>query len=229
MLEKRQYHIVINHLQVLPKKDVEQYASEMMDKPYSDERGWGYADVIRTGNTINATLQKRIPTYYSIWNEEEQLLERQLVQIVKEIPFEMDFGQHLLLAEGTNTQLNYVKQSFRQVFWNEFVYEEINLLPVDYINMLTESHLLTSIGELTINDFQYEGSLIGRYTAKPTSQLDILKKIGEHAKNIIRAKLKVTINNEECLLCVSNRNVLVLESSDDAKEAFVNYLKANLN
>ena len=229
MSEKRQYHIVINHLQVLTKKDAERYATEMMETPYSDERGWGYADVIRISNVINATLQKRIPTYYSIWNEEEQQLERQLVQIVREIPFEMDIGQHLLLAEGTNTQLNYVKQSFRQVFWNEFVYEDINLLLVDYINLLTESHLLTSIEELTINDFQFEGRLIGRYTAKPTSQLDVLKKIGDHAKNIIRAKLKVTINNEECLLCINNRNVLILESSDDTKDAFVNYLKVNLN
>lgn len=229
MPEKKQYHIVINHLQILSKKDTEQYASEMMDNPYSDERGWGFADVIRTRNVINAMLQKRVPTYYNFWNEKEQHLERQLVQIVKEIPFELDLGQHLLLAEGTNTQLNHVKQSFRQVFWNEFVYEEINLLPIDYIKLLTESHLLTSIGELTINDFQFEGCLIGRYTAKPTSQLDMLKKIGKHVKNIIRAKLKVTINNEECLLCVNNRNVVALESSDDTKEAFVNYLKANLN
>jgi hypothetical protein len=229
MLEKRQYHIVINYLKVLSQKDAGQYASEMIDNPYSDDRGWGYADVIRTGNVVNATLQKRIPTYYSIWNEEEQLLERQLVQIVKEIPFEMDFGRHLLLAEGTNTQLNHVKQSFRQVFWNEFVYEDINLLPVDYINLLTESHLLSSISELTINDFQFEDCLIGRYTAKPTTQLDMLNKIGDHAKNIIRAKLKVTVSNEECLLCVSNRNVIVLESSDDAKGSFVNYLKGKLN
>lgn len=229
MPEKRQYHIVINHLQILSKKDVEQYASEMMDHPYSDERGWGYADVVRTDSVINATLQKRIPTYYSIWNEEEQLLERQLVQIVKEIPFEVDFGRHLLLAEGTNTQLNHVKQSFRQVFWNEFVYEDIKLLPVDYINLLTESHLLTSICELTINDFQFEGCLIGRYTAKPTNQHDMLKKIGDHSKNIIRAKLKVNINNEESLFCVTTRNVVVIESSDDTKETFLNYLKANMN
>lgn len=87
--------------------------------PYTEDWGWGYSDVIRVDEVISATLQKRIPTYYSIWNEESQILERQLVQIVKEIPFEMDFQRGLLLAEGSNAQLNHVKQSFRQVFWNE--------------------------------------------------------------------------------------------------------------
>lgn len=68
MAEKKQYHLIINHLRVLSKKDAKQYASELMNNPYSEDRGWGYSDVIRMGEVISATLQKRIPTYYSIWN-----------------------------------------------------------------------------------------------------------------------------------------------------------------
>ena len=140
----------------------------------------------------------------------------------------MDFQHGLLIAEGTNTQLNRIKQAFRQIFWNEFVYEEFLLMPMDYIKILTGSRMLSSIGEITIRDFQYEGCLIGRYTAKPTSQFDILAKVGENAKNIIRSKLKVNVNGEESILTVSNRNVIVLDFSEDAKESFVNYLKANI-
>ena len=101
-------------------------------------------------------------------------------------------------------------------------------MPMDYIKILTGSRMLSSIGEITIRDFQYEGCLIGRYTAKPTSQFDILAKVGENAKNIIRSKLKVNVNGEESILTVSNRNVIVLDFSEDAKESFVNYLKANI-
>jgi len=222
------YQIVINKLKVNSKKETAFYVSEMMAHPYSEEEGWGYSDVLRIDNTISAILQKRVSTSYSVWNEELQQVEKQNFQIVTEVRFEMDFRYGLLVAEGTNTQLNRVKQSFRQIFWNEFVYEEISLMPADYIKILSASRMLVSISEITIKDFQYEGCLIGRYTAKPTSQLDILEKVGENAKNIIRAKLKVNVNGEEYLLTVSNKNVLTLDFSDDAKDIFVSYLKANI-
>lgn len=220
--------IVINRLKANSKKETAYYASEMMSHPYSEEDGWGFSDVLRVGDSINATLQKRISAYYSVWNEEQQQIERQNFQIVTEVRFEMDFQHGLLIAEGTNTQLNRIKQVFRQIFWNEFVYDEILLMPMDYIKILSSSRMLSSIGEITIRDFQYEGCLIGRYTAKPTSQHDILAKVGENAKNIIRSKLKVNVNGEESILTVSNRNVIVLDFSEDAKETFVNYLKANI-
>lgn len=222
------YQLVFNRIKVLSKKDVEYFASKMMEQPYSEEQGWGYCDVQRIDETVRATLQKRISTSYSVWNEILQQVERQNFQIVVEIPFELDFQQNLLLAEGTNTQLNRIKQSFRQVFWNEFVYEDIHLMPVDYLRIFKESSMLGAVGELTINDFQYEGCLIGRYVAKPTSQQDILSKMGEHAKNIIRAKFNIAINGEESVLRVTNRSVMTLESSEYAKEAFVSYLKTSL-
>ena len=222
------YQIVINRLKANSKKETAYYASEMMSHPYSEEEGWGFSDVSRVDDSINATLQKRISASYSVWNEELQQIERQIFQIVTEVRFEMDFQHGLVISEGTNTQLNRIKQAFRQIFWNEFVYEEILLMPMDYIKILTGSRMLSSIGEITIRDFQYEGCLIGRYTAKPTSQHDILAKVGENAKNIIRAKLKVNVNGEESILTVSNRNVIVLDFSEDAKESFVNYLKANI-
>lgn len=222
------FQIVINKLKVNSKKGTAFYASEMMAHPYSEEEGWGYTDVLRVDNSVSAILQKRVLASYSIWNEELRQVEKQNFQVVTEVRFEMDFQHGLLFAEGSNTQLNRVKQSFRQIFWNEFVYEDISLMPADYIKVLSASRMLASISEITIKDFKYEGCLIGRYAAKPTSQLDIMEKVGENAKNIIRAKLKVSIKEAEYLLTVSNRNVLTLDSSDDAKEEFVSYLKSNI-
>lgn len=228
MAEKKQYHLIINHLRVLSKKDAKQYASEMMNCPYSEDRGWGYSDVIRMGEVISATLQKRIPTYYSIWNEETRALERQLVQIVKEIHFEVDFERGLLLAEGSNAQLNHVKQSFRQIFWSEFVYEPVDLTPYDYVSMFIESSWLETIDELTINDFKYEECLIGRYTAKPTSQLDVKNHLAENAQRIIKAKMTLGISDEKCKMIVNNRNVVTLESTEEAVVNLVNYLKSKI-
>jgi len=222
------YQIVINRLKALSKKDTATYASEMMAHPFSEDEGWGFSDVLRVGDSIKAVLQKRISTYYNVWNDENQQVERQCFQIVTEVPFEMDFHDGLLLAEGSNTQLNRVKQAFRQIFWNGFVYDEINVMPIDYISMLNEAGRFSSIEEISINDFQFEGCLIGRYNAKPTNQLNIIEKLGEHAKNIIRVKVNVLFAGEEGVLSASNKNVLILDSSEDAKEEFVDFLKSGL-
>ncbi len=222
------YQIVINRLKALSKKNTAEYASEMMAHPFSEEEGWGFSDVLRVGDSIKAVLQKRISTYYNIWNEETQQVEKQCFQIVTEVPFEMDFHQGIIVADGTNTQLNRVKQAFRQIFWNEFVYEDINLMPVDYITMLNEAGNFSSIEEVSIKDFQFEDCMIGRYNAKLTSQLNIIEKLGEHAKNIIRVKIRINLSGEDGLLSVSNRNVLILDSSEDAIEEFVKFLKASL-
>ena len=222
------YQIVFNRFKPISKKDTASYVAEMMAHPYSEEEGWGYSDVLRVNDSISATLQKRVSTYYRVWNEELLQVERQCFQIVSEVRFEMDFAHGLLIAEGSNAQLNRVKQSFRQVFWNEFTYEEVNLKPIDFIRIFTDSRMLSAIGEITINDFQYEGCLIGRYTAKPVNQHDVLTRIGDNAKNIIRAKLKVIVNGEDSLLTVTNKNVMDLDFSEEAKEVFIYYLKANI-
>ena len=222
------YQIVVNRLRANSKKETSYYALEMMKHPFSEEEGWGYTDILRVGDTISATLQKRISSSYHVWNEELQQVEKQNFQVVTEIRFEIDFQCGLLIAEGTNAQLNRVKQSFHQIFWNEFVYEDILLMPIDYIKIFSDSRILSSIMEITINDFMYEGCLIGRYTAKPTSQHDILKKINKNAKNVIRAKLKLYVNMEESFLTVTGKNVLTLECINDYRDVFVNYLKTKI-
>ena len=222
------YSIIFNKLKILTKKDAVHYASEMMSHPYSEEDGWGYSDVQRVEDRVYAILQKQVSSYYYVWNEEVQQVEKQCFQIVVEVPFEIDFHYGLLIAEGTNVQLNRVKQSFRQIFWNEFVYEEIQFMPVDYIRIFEKSRILISVDELTINDFLYDESMIGRYTAKLTSQQNILSKIEELANSIIRAKLKVNINDERAYLTVNNKNIIILDSTDDSKETFISYLKSNI-
>ncbi len=225
---KNKYCITINLLKLNSSKDVKQYALEMMDHPYTDENGWGYADVIRNNNILYATLQKLIPTKYYVWNSDLQQIEQQIVKIIKEIRFEIDFDHGLLLVDGTNTQLNHILQSFRQIFWNEFIYEPIKLLPIDYIKILKCFGLLISIDEITIKDFQYDGCLIGRYTAKPINQLGIVEKLIENSKNIVRVKVKFLIDEDDCILSVNNSNVMILESSEIAESKFVNYIKDNI-
>lgn len=212
-------------MQVASKRDVRSFAGEMLSHPYSDEEGWGFNDVVRKDDIVYATLQKRTPVYYSVWNEELQQLERQLIQVMREIAFEMDFGRGFLVAEGTNTQLNLIKQCFRQSFWGELVYEAMDFVPYDYISLFSNDGILSSVKEITINDFHYEGILLGRYIARMTSPINIDEKLSEYAKNIIRARIEFSMNGEHCELTVNNRNVLSVVCSDSAKTSLIDYLK----
>ena len=222
------FQIVINKFKPLSDKSTDYYVSEMKNHPYSDETGWGYTDVMCVGDTVKATLQKRVSTSYSIWNEVLQRVERQSFQIVVDVYFELDFQHHLFIAEGTNTQLNRVKQSFRQLFWNGFVYEEIFMLPADYLSLFSQAGMLVNVGELTINDFQYDGCLIGRYVAKPVSQSDVMNRLSEYDKKVIRVKMLINLKGEEGILTVTNKGVLSLDASEDAEATLLDYLKLNI-
>lgn len=222
------FQIVINKFKPLSDKSTDYYVSEMKKYPYSDETGWGYTDVMCSGDTVKATLQKRVSTSYSVWNQELQRVERQNFQIVVDIYFELDFQHHLFIAEGTNTQFNRVKQSFRQLFWNGFVYEEISMSPADYLSLFSQSRILNSVGELTINDFQYNGCLVGRYVARPINQIDVMDRLKEHAPKVIRVKMQINLNGEEVFLTVTNKGILRLDASEDAEATFLDYLKQNI-
>lgn len=218
------YHIIINRLRCKSSKNIELYVNALLEHPYSDEQGLGYRDVIHTDSIVSATLQKKVPTYYNIWNEEIRQIERKIIQIIKEVQFEIDFNNELIIAEGTSTQLNLIKQSFRQLFWNEFVYEQINLLPVNYIQLFIDLGILTSIDEISINDFRYNSCMIGRYIAKPLEQNGIMDKLNENAVKIIQAKIRIWIQEEECTLSISS-NSMILESSEVAKDEFLKFVK----
>lgn len=219
------FNITVNRLQVTSKRDVESFALELLAHSYSEEEGWGYNDVVRKDNVIYAVLQKRTPVYYSVWNEEQQQLERQLIQVIREVPFELDFAKGFLVAEGTNTQLNLVKQCFRQSFWGELVYDSLDFIPYDYVSLFSKDGILSSIKEITINDFQYEGILLGRYIARMTSPVNIEEKLAEHSKNIIRARMSFIMGGEQCELSVNNHNVMSVLCSESSKAEFVDYLK----
>ena len=220
----QKYHFIINRFIINSSKNEEQYFNELMEYPYSDEQGWGYRDVFHTNSIVSATLQKKVPIYYNIWNEEIRQIERKIIQIIKEVQFEIDFNNELIIVEGTNTQLNLIKQSFRQLFWNEFVYEQINMLPADYIQFFSGMKILTSIDEISINDFRYKSCMIGRYIAKPLDKMGIMDKLIENTINIIQAKIKIWITEEECPLSISS-NSMILESSEVAKDEFLNLIK----
>jgi len=219
------YSIVINRFKVASRRNIESFALELLSHAYTEDEGWGYYDVVRKNDLIYSILQKRTPVYYSVWNEEQQQLERQLIQVIREVPFEMDFSKGFLVAEGTNAQMNLVKQCFRQSFWGELVYESLDFIPYDYVSMFSKDGILSSINEITINDFQYEGILLGRYIAHMTSPIDIEEKLAEHSKNIVRARMSIIMGGEQCEISVNNHNVLSVVCSDGVKSEFIDYLK----
>lgn len=218
------YHIIINRLRCNSSNNIALYVNELFEHPYFDEQGWGYRDVIYKDSIVSAMLQKKVPTYYNIWNEEIKQIERKIIQIIKEVQFEIDFNNEIIIVEGTNTQLNLIKQSLRQLFWNEFVYEQINMSPVDYIQLFSDLGILTSIDEISINDFRYNSCMIGRYIAKPLDQIGIMDKLIENAVNIIQVRMKIWMTEEECPLSIS-RNSMIVESSEVAKDEFLNLVK----
>ncbi|MCS3255987.1 hypothetical protein NXV10_01910 [Bacteroides thetaiotaomicron] len=161
MKEVEKMNIVFNHFNSRNNKDSEYYFTKLLSFPYKEDEGWGFSNVEQNDNFLEVTLLKRLPTYFSSWNDGLNIMEKKTIQIVKEVKFYLDFGRGLLSCEGGITNLNYVKQALRLSFWKEFVYEDLKMLPYDYLIFLMQDEYLSEIKEITINDFNYNDIVIG--------------------------------------------------------------------
>ena len=86
--------------------EVKDFFSELVKHKYSEEKGWGFADVDLSSSMVSATLLKSITAYYRIWNADIGEMERQYYNMVKEIRLHVDFERNLMAIEGSRADMN---------------------------------------------------------------------------------------------------------------------------
>lgn len=208
--------------------DSKSFYADLIRKEYSEIDGWGFSDVDIVDDVVSATLLKSITAYYRSWNTETSEMERQSYSMVKEIRFFVDFEKNYLSVEGSNADMNKIKQAFRSQFWNMFTYEPLTLKPFNYLQIFEKDKILTKIEEVTINDFACGSLLFGRYVAKILSISACSKELEEYKANLIRIKAILTYHDEQVSLIVSKNNSLCIYCNDNTKYSFLKYLTSKL-
>lgn len=76
MKEVEKMNIVFNRFNSRNNKDSEYYFTKLLSFPYKEDEGWGFSNVEQNDNFLEITLLKRLPTYFSSWNEDLNIMEK---------------------------------------------------------------------------------------------------------------------------------------------------------
>lgn len=205
------------------------YFDTLCSSNYKETEGWGFDDVELSKNVLSATFIHKVYSFYYTWNEKLQLKEKQKVSVIKEVRFLMDFDRHLLMVGGKISDMNAIKQGLRKIFWNHFVYDDLQMLPYDYLSLFFSEGLYERILEVTINDFEYKKQMVGKYTVKRISNEKIESFLSENRLRIDKIKLLLSYHDKSMEVVVKGKERISCQSTEDGNYEFMLYLKNNIH
>lgn len=200
----------------------------LINKPFDDNLGFGFEDVSFKDGIINANLLKKTPTYYYSWNEETNSKQKVDIVFVKEIPIIMDFKHSILLAFGNISDLNSLKECLRNLFWNNFTYDALTMKPIDILKLFNKSNNIESINEISIQNFDFEGIMSGRFNVKNADVSKTLNYLLNSKKEIDKISIGIIFEDDHIKLTFKNNGKFSLQGKEDSKIDFLNYFCSNI-
>lgn len=225
MSEIHQMDLTICKLDVSTNNTCRYYFEIFCSTQFKETEGWGFEGVEFKNKVISATFMHKVHSYYYTWNETLQTKERSYVDIVKEIYFIMDFGRHLLMVRGKQQDMNAVKQGLRKAFWNHFVYDEVTMAPLDYLNVFISEKMLSGIKEVTIDNFEYLKQMVGRYVVKRINEECMEDFLKVNQQNIKNMKLSLSFQDSIFDVVVKSGGRLTCKSTGDVNHDFMFFIK----
>lgn len=222
------YSIVLNRISISSHVTIKDFFTELIKREYDKESVWGFSNVNLIDSLVSAILLKKVTAYYRVWNDKTEEMEQQSYNMIKEIKFCVDFKKSYFMVEGGVSNMNIVKQSFRNMFWNSFIYSSIDKTPYDYLLLFQKDKLLVDIDELTINDFRFKEIFLGRYIARLTMPILDIEFLSNYKSSISKSKMILKYMDENIIFTVSKTNNLTIACSENVKFSFLEYLMSKL-
>ena len=145
-------------------------------------------------------------------------------EMIKQIPFYIDFSKKVLAVEGTVANFNSIKKVLRNLYYAEFTYYPIAFTPLEFIQFFSEDNILVDIEQVTINDFKYANLFLGNYTAKMIQTSPDIEVLKEFSSNISKIKSVIEIDGFKISFIISKNSNATIVCSEDIKIALLEYL-----
>ena len=225
MSEKNKLDLTSCKLDVSQNKNCKYYFENLRSISYREKEGWGFDSVEMNENVISAIYIHKVHSYYYIWDEKLQTKDKQFVEVIKEIQFMMDFDKHLLIVEGKVQDMNAVKQGLRKVFWNHFIYDDLEMNPVDFLHLFASEDMLEDILEVTINDFKYQNLMAGKYIVKRIKLDDTEAFLDRNKQCIEKMKFSLSFQEREMEVVAKLKGRLCCQSKMADLHDFILFVK----
>lgn len=226
MVMKKRNNFVISKIS-FEDMSIKNLSDLFLDHKYSDENGYGFKDVTTQNDTVKSILIKRAQTYIYEFNSENDTLEKKNISIFFEIPFMMNLSSGYLNVFGNSSNSNKLKSVFRNVLHGKsYTMTNFEITATDFYKKIrcAVNMDLLNVKELSINNFSYKGSAIGRFVSRIINENIVDELIDNYQKDIV--KIVLHINNEFTLIIQNNGGFCILCEDEQLEDNidFVNQI-----
>ncbi|MDB5287331.1 MAG: hypothetical protein JWR05_2280 [Mucilaginibacter sp.] len=198
----------------------------MLSINFEENLGYGFTSVDFSENVLSARVIKRTSTFINDYDNSTNEFLRKQIFVFSEFQFFIDFDYNLLYVLGGQSQMNFIKTVLRNTLQMEYQIDEVNLNASQFYELVIEKNIDVQIEQIIINRFNYNNSMVGRFSGHVTNQLIGSELIGSYKSDIVKISFCVKLNdNEQFTLQVLPNGSIKFLSEIDEFDFILDYLK----
>lgn len=223
-MDKVKFSLNFNKFKTVSNLESKSFFATIASRDYDEQTKQGFTNTSLLGNVVSAIYLEKINAFYSVWDAGSASMVKESYEMIKQIPFYIDFSKKVLAVEGTVANFNSIKKVLRNLYYAEFTYYPIAFTPLEFIQFFSEDNILVDIEQVTINDFKYANLFLGNYTAKMIQTSPDIEVLKEFSSNISKIKSVIEIDGFKISFIISKNSNATIVCSEDIKIALLEYL-----
>lgn len=209
--------------------DIESVARVLESKKYTENAGIGFTYIHIEDDVIIAKVLVRTPSYLQNYNLQENVFEKNVVNLYEEIELLMDFQYRLLYSTSSSTKFSKAKSLLRSCFKSKVIFKNVDCSPESIFERIRLLDWKAFVTDLSIKKFVYKEGAVGRL-AIHLEDPQVGKELLDRYSGSI-SRLTVSIESKvfpEFLLSVTSQNAFTIRCQETDFWSIVNSIKENL-
>ena len=226
IMRSKRYNITVNKFTLVNEFDVGDMYNKLSSISFSEDRGYGFKNVLYDNGILSALLIFRVPSYIFEYNNISEELERKLILIYSECQFWIDMDNNIIYTLNSGRKFNMLKSMLFHSLMNNYVINSADISPYDMLQKIIKFNINFEIKELSIPQFIYQNGAVGRFNPKILNNL-VGNDLIHMYKNDIN-KLKISISEFMGFsfeMHLSNNGLISLICEEDTWEEIFHNVK----
>ncbi|HWW41721.1 hypothetical protein [Pedobacter sp.] len=193
---------------------------------FDDKIGFGLSLTDFSYNVITIKVIKRTSTFINDFDSTQSQFERKQIFVFTEFSFSIDLDLNILYVVGGVSHMNCVKYLFRTILTQEYDLQPVNLNGSAFYKLLLEKNINTTIDHITINHFNFNNELVGRFSGSVMNKTIGPELVEAYKSDIVKLSFLIRINeNESFTLQIFPNGALKFLSDTDEFDFILDFLK----
>jgi hypothetical protein len=193
---------------------------------FNENLGFGLSIQESSEDPLLIKVVKRTATFINDYDDSLNEFVRKQIFVFSDFQFCVDFDLNVIYAFGGLSHINYVKYILRNILKTEFSLVPVELNVHSFYQMLLDKQIDIKIEHITINHFNFQNELVGRFSGSVLNQNVASSLLENYKADVVKVSFLIRISdNEQFILHVLPNGALKFLSDAEDVEYLTDYLK----